>query len=111
LITNHQEDSLESYGRCKASTCLRAKIKQCNEHRYRNKHRYHRYLLTWPRYLKIQRNCRHSLMQPSLQQSLQLSRLYLLLLLYQELSQGQPSSQSILLELAILHGTSRLARD
>jgi hypothetical protein len=94
------EDSGESYGRCKISTTFReAKLKY---------HHHHQSSWTQPK-------CKQWLMRLSLQLLLkpwpQLSRLYLLLLLYQELSQGQPSSRSILLELAILHGTSRLARD
>jgi hypothetical protein len=101
---NRQEDSQESYGRYKVLTTFLAKV---------NKRRHHQQ--TWPRYLKIQRNCRHSLMRPSLQQSRQRLLLFLLLLRQQELwrecLQCQPNSQSILLELAILHTTSRLARD
>jgi hypothetical protein len=107
--TDLQEDSQESYGRCKVLTTPLESYGSCKvlttllETTPKNQS-------SWTRPKCKQWSMRLS-QQLLLKRSLQLSRLCLLLLLYQELSQGQPSSQSILLELAILHGTSRLARD
>jgi hypothetical protein len=101
------EDSQENYGRCKASTCLRDKIKQ-----QPSKNKSHHQQPSW-----TQPKCKQWSMRPSPQPLLKpLRQPWQLFQLQQqelwwECSQCQFSSQSILLELAILHGTSRLARD
>jgi hypothetical protein len=53
--TNHQEDLQESYGRCKASTSLRAKIKikqrnkYCHHHQQSSKRKCHPQQSSWTR--------------------------------------------------------------